>query len=403
MIGCHLLYLMISADVSSFLEAWKRRLPGSAGCDEDALTCLARAILSTPGWSGAEGARLVVRRHPEPRLAVLGRLPAEMEEWLTVSFGRLPEIAGRLVYLDDRTVRDQVAELSRKLLGELAGDLPAATFSPVVRGGFIVLGQLAYQMGLGPRQLQGEAAPGGVRVFVDDCIISGARAREIIERYRGDRIVFGVLWAHPGLIHRIEEEEKGRVRVVAAQHLTDLAPEIHGSGYEEWLGRWRDRSDSGAYWHGITEHIAFPWSEPDVGIWSDMLGKTVLAFRVTPPELCLKNRVTFEGHARLLQVQPEASGPLRPADDILFADVDETIYIAATATARSLKLTSSAADFWRALVRRGSRQGMVEDISRLYDVDALALRADVEAFIAQLIEQGVLTMMRTRIIRSLAR
>jgi hypothetical protein len=74
----------------------------------------------------------------------------------------------------------------------------------------------------------------------------------------------------------------------------------------------------------------------------------------------------------------------------LFGELEETMVLADTDSGATLALEGASADIWSALVRRGTRDGVVEEILQRYDVSQVQAHADVDATIVELVRRGFL-------------
>ncbi len=273
---------------------------------EAALLALARSIASSPAWDSAPGAALMVRPGPAPLLAVVGRFDGVREAWLTAQGRTLDAACGKLRYVDPGRVEGDCERLASELVNRLGGEeVRRARFAAIPRSGFIVLGLLATVLGLDQEQLEAPRDREPTLVLVDDCALSGARCREVLGRYPGHRrIVFAHLYSHPELRAAIESRE---ARVLAALAAQDLGADEAADFGPCWSARFLARMP-GAYWCGQTEPLGFPWGEPDRLIWHPAEQRPALAWRMVPPELCLKSRFALPREPIPIQVEPRARG-----------------------------------------------------------------------------------------------
>lgn len=257
-------YLLLS-DPEPLLE-YQRRLPPLS---EPPVLALARAIAASPGWP--DGCELIVHPGSPPKLFVFGRFDAEGEAWLRCQSRALPRACARLRYVGYAQIERDCEQLAARLREHLGPDLHRADFTAIPRGGFVVLGLLASLL---PRQAPAGAEE-GLLVVVDDCALSGIRFGQTLRRYDSSRIVFAPLYSPPELRAVIREREP---RVEAVLSAADVAGERVEAGPED------------GYWSGDTEALAFPWNEPDRSVWNPNAQRWETAWRIVPPELCLKNR-----------------------------------------------------------------------------------------------------------------
>ena len=87
---------------------------------------------------------------------------------------------------------------------------------------------------------------------------------------------------------------------------------------------------------------------------------------------------------------PGAIGPLRPHPDVVTAEAEGGVVVGHLGSGASFLLAGSAAGIWRAAVATGERAAAAERVARVYQVDPAELRADVDAFTADLLGAGLL-------------
>ncbi|HEX7001074.1 MAG TPA: hypothetical protein VF164_05200 [Trueperaceae bacterium] len=265
---------------ASYLEAVGAEWPAA----------LARAITSSRAWTAMLGAKLLVVEGEDPHLVAVGRFDAAGRARLAALQTLVETQLPALVYLNYAEVERAVQELGDRLRAELGAEaLASASFVGVPRGGLIVLGMLAYALGLGAKQLS--PAEGRPLVVVDDIVISGNRMlRWLAEHEPGAPVVLASLFSAPPL-RRAALEDPRVAAVVSARDLTDRTPAVGSAEHAAWTGRWRSREPNVKSWFvGQTEHVCFPWNEPDIAMWNPVLERVERAWRLMPPELCLKHR-----------------------------------------------------------------------------------------------------------------
>lgn len=350
-----------------------------------AIRALARSIAASPVWAAAPDAVVMVRSEPEPMLAVMGRFDEGHEAWLAVQARVLGKTCGRLRLVGYRRAEEGCERLAAALTDRLGRDeLRRARFTAVPRGGFVVLGWLAIALGLDRRQLEPPHPPELPLIAVDDCAISGSRCRDFLDQHEAHgKIVFAHLYSHPELRAAIEARES---RVHACLSAEDLGAEGESPLEPEWRVRFLAKIER-AYWIGATDALAFPWSEPDRLIWHPVEDRPALAWRVVPPELCLKNRAT---RPIAVQEQPEAKGPLRPEGEVMFGEREERVVLHHLGRGESKALDAVGSDFWKAIIRSESLSEVVAELGREYPVTPKRLRRDLAAFTEQLIDRGFL-------------
>jgi hypothetical protein len=357
------------------------------------VVALARALVSSPVWAEMEEAILVVRAEPPEGIAFMGRFSDEEAarlEWLPAQLEiQLPHLR----YVSWTQAEADVDRLASALVERLGRqEVSDMRFVGIPRGGLIVLGMLTYALGLGSRHLAPKE-DGRPVVVVDDCAISGLRFGEFLRDRipEAETVVFAHLYSHPGLREAIEAREPRVGAVVAARDLRDLAPELHPEDLQGWRSRWEERSPDGAYWIGQPEHVAFAWSEPDLGFWDASTGSTRVGWRLVPPEACLKNRSHTDASPSRLMIQMPAGGALRLAPGTFHGELDGRVLLAELESGQLVSLSGVAADFWREFLGSGEADGALDRLEARYDAPRAQLRSDAEAFLRTLLERGFVT------------
>jgi len=363
----------------------------------DRAAALARALAASPAWRSIPDAVIVARTEPPERLVALGRFTVEDARRLESLAGLLPDALRRLKYVSYADAEQIVGELAERLVERVGRAwLDDACFIAQPRGGLIVLGMLAYELGLRRDQVGACDQPerrgqDGPLVLVDDCSLSGLRFREFLASHPSNDVVFAHLYSHPDLRQAVEEAELRVWACVASRDLVDHAPELHGSRYEDWLRRWRKRSDPGVYWIGLPDHVAFSWSEPDITTWNDLTNSEEAAWRLLPPDLCLRNRARLDEKGRW-QVQPESSGRYRPSPDTVYATRPASTIVANCLSGQAYELEGISADLWSALVTGEDPARIVDRLASEYGIASEVLAAEIEAFTATARERGLLVV-----------
>lgn len=357
------------------------------------LVSIARALAVSPLWSEMPPSTLLVRREPEPALAVLGEFDeAEVARLAGLRRG-LEEHLTRLRYVPYSQAEAACEELAGRLVQRFGREyLRSLSFVAIPRGGLFVLGMLSYLLGLDHERLEApeRAAAGRPIVVVDDCAYTGHRFGRYLERLRWRQSIFAHLYSHPDLRAAIEREEQSVVALVAARDLHDYAPADHGDKYEEWRERARAVGPRPSYWIGRTERVCFAWSEPDYNFWNPVTGRLESGWSLAGPDLCLKNREGAGRTAISLEVQPPARGDLRPPPGVLFGEFEGTLIVGNLDTGESIALDPVAAEMWRALVECESRAEALARLAAGFDADSAKLEADLSAFAADLMARGML-------------
>jgi hypothetical protein len=360
------------------------------------LIALGNALASSPAWRRMGDAILVVRTDPPEGIAMIGSFSDDTAHLVECLPGQLQSQLPRLRYVSYRQAETDCEALAARLV-ELFGwqEVQQMFYTAIPRGGLCVLGMLAYVIGLKRDQMLGPGDDDRPIVVVDDCALSGFRFGEFLRESPGRDIVFAHLYSHPDLRAAILEREPRVVAVTAARDLTDYAPEMLGAEYPSWKARWDERSTGREYWTGWSEHLGFPWSEPDLALWNPVLQGEDVAWRVIPPEACLKNRfdqnaLRAEDPGRRLQIQPPAAGPIRVARRTFYGELGGEVVAANLDSRGVVRLSGVAGDIWRAVLAHGEVTPALGELERVYEVEPERLRTDAARLLDQLRERGLL-------------
>lgn len=355
---------------------------------------LARALASSPVWSPMEEAILVARTEPPEGIAFLGSFTEEEASFLEWLPGQLEGTLPRLRYLSWADSELATEELAARLLERFGPEeVRSMDFQGIPRGGLIVLGMLAYALGLSASRMVGPTGEGRPLVMVDDCTLTGFRFGEQLRRLPESTggVVFAHLFSHPDLRAAIQAREPEVSAVLAARDLSDAAPELEGEGLEAWRARWQDRTGEATYWTGRPEHLGFPWSEPDLTFWDPRAAREVAGWRIVPPEACLKNRFSGAGHPLRLQFQRGSTGPIRPGARTFYGEQGGRILAADLGSGRAIALDGVAADMWRAVMRHGAVEPAATELAREYRAEPRRLEADLRSLLGDLTDAGFAT------------
>ena len=351
---------------------------------------LARAVTASPAWSELGSTAMVVREAPEPMIGVVGRFDEAALTRLSVLTWQFEHVLPRTMVLDYGAVERAVERLAQALTDRF-GRRACASFryTALPRGGYVVLGLLAYALGLDQDRLGTDGAVSEPLLVVDDCVVSGSRLRRYLDAARPTRpIIAATLFAAPELRETAERDSRVRA-VVSAHDLRDDADRRHGIGYEAWREAWRRRGHGG-YWTGQSQHVAFPWNEPDAGFWNAASDRAERMWRLVAPERCAKNRPPVGESPVAVQTQAPGTGPLRPAPTVLTARFEDVHVIGAPHWPGCITLEGTAAAMWDALVEHGTVAAAAEVLTLSYDIAPERLRADLDGFAAALTERGAL-------------
>jgi hypothetical protein len=355
------------------------------------LHALADALSASPLWADMPGATLVVRAAPDPLLGVVGYFDAAGRARLEALRWQLEHLLPRLLYVGYAQAQEGCERLAARLVERFGRDeLRGFKFVAMPRGGFIVLGMLAYILELERSQLEPPKDAGTPLVIVDDCALSGVRFGQFLSSLQSPRVVFAHLYSSPELREAIEVRESGRVTCLSAHDLRDHAQERLGTQHLAWQRRWLDRMDGQGYWVGQSEYVCFAWNEPDFGFWNPVTEREENGWRFLPPVLCLKNRPASGPHSVSVQLQPQGKGPLGPSSSVLFGEFEGELALGNRKTGESFVLEGVGADMWRAVVEYGKLEEAADALLKIYEVDGATLRADLRKFVDDLLSQSLL-------------
>lgn len=374
-------------------EALRRSQPLQRfGLQSDArLQALADALAASPVWAEMPRATLIVRTLPQPLLGVVGYFDSAGMERLEILRRQLEHGLPRLRYVDYGRAQEDCERLAARLLERFGrNELRNYRFVAIPRGGYIVLGMLAYLLDLQASQLEPPHPPDAPLVVVDDCALSGVRFHQFLERTESSEVLFAHLYSPRRLRDAIERRESHRVTCVSANDLHDYAPEDMGEGYFDWRERWRKRMGHRGYWVGQLDRICFAWNEPDSSFWNPVSEKDEAGWRFVPPEFCLKNRSALDAGSIPVQVQPRGKEPLKPSTRVLFGEFEGNVALGNLETEESYLLDGVGADMWRAIVTHGNLEEVANELAKSYQVENSTLAVDLHRFVQDLLSQGLL-------------
>ncbi len=354
---------------------------------------LLRAIAATVSRSPA-GRKLeacyVVRGGLRPALGLLGAFDPADRARIEILGAELPSRLDELRFVGYSDAAAACEILGQRLLDRVGRErLETARFEAIPRGGHIVLGMLAMVLGLRSEQLEPPTeVDERLTVVIDDSALTGHRFGRWLEASAARKVVFATLFAPVELSAAVECAEPERVLAcVTAHELRDRGPERYGADYPQWQRSWAEVLDQPRYVVGDHEPLAFAWKEPDQSLWNPVTARREPGWRCLPSEVCLGNRTTG-GLPATVQLQPMAAGPLRLAEDVIFADIDGCIILGSTEGGEAVSFDGVAADMWRTMIEQGDTARTVAVLRGQYDVDELQLETDVIAFLEMLRERG---------------
>lgn len=386
-----LVFGVISADMNAinrYGQAVGRAEPGAI------LLALAEALAANPRWATMPNATLIVRTGSTPRLGIVGKFDATATWRVQTLNNYLADLLNRLRFVSYAQAERDCEQLAAHLLARFGRDrLQDFRYVAIPRGGLIVLGMLAYHLGLQDHHLPSRQPPppDAPLVVVDDCTLTGARFRRFLQKCTQAEIIFVTLYSHPQLRHAIESAEP-RVSCISAQDLYDYGADGDGGEYHAWRTQWTRRAENAAecYWFGLVDHICFPWNEPDITVWNPITQEEEDGWYLLPPDLCLKNRTRANLTPLAVQIQPEGMGRLKLAAHLLFGELEGQIVIGNLATGQCFGLAGVAADMWRAILTCTDFDAAIGWLLAQYDVAEEQLRCDLAAFTNHLLAQTML-------------
>ena len=362
------------------------------------LVTLARTLARSGSWRPSSPVTLAVRAAPMPVLAAIGRFDARDEAMLAALRWQLEHVLPQVRYLDHDAVTSACGRLALEIRDHLGtSTVERAQFTAIPRGGLIVLGNLAYALGLRHEQITTRWDAPSVDadaplVIVDDCLLSGARMSLSLDALAARRVVVATLASHPDARHALADRYPNVDAVLSAVDLHDHAPGAYGASYPEWVSRWRERSGPKALWIGQPEHICFPWHEPDVGVWDPTRSDVVRGWGMLPAELCLAQARRASQHEApwSVFVLPEADAHPRVATDVVYAAIGDTVVIAHVDEGECFAVEGVAAAMWHVLVSSAPEEHAVGALAERYECDPDTLRTDLRAFADELAAIGLL-------------
>ena len=372
-----------------------------------ALEELIASIRANPLWSRLPGAVLIGRYDPVPLLAVVGTFTDEQQLLLGELQDQLDLLLEKREIVDYSRAEAVCGQLADRLVSAFGRDnLNAAQFAAIPRGGFIVLGMLAYHLDLRPDQLTtlDAASPDKTLFVIDDCSLSGTRFRESLSRVASDSVVFCPLYAPETLCAGITSCEPRVLACLAGATLEDTSPDPGEAGYSAWYQQRLARLGDAPYWIGQPLGVAFAWCTPQTRQWDEKEGRFVEGWDVVPPSRCLKRRLLLrrlESGAdavalpqRILNM-PSPEADIRAASRVLWCCLGDDVIVAKIPqqpddVGNVLGLAGIAADFWQMLMKRGSMEVTIEGLLERYKVSRERLESDMSTLLQQLLSKGLL-------------
>lgn len=277
---------------------------------------------------------------------------------------------------------ERLAERLAELLLETVGDgVRQARFEAIPRGGWIVLGLLAYALRL-DRAAAGEPeSPAPLTVVVDDCALTGARFASTLARLSSPAVVFAHLLSHPDLRRSIRRREP---RVVACLAADDLTAAGEGSEGEARRRAWARRLGPGRYWTGEVTPVAFAWSQPERLIWRPDERRYEGGWRAAEPLASFASRLELGLGAAARR------GSHRLPAGVLWRAEDGGAELLRETDGRRFGLGEVELAMLRELLAEADRAASIERLAAAWAVPAERIERDLGRFARELVGEGLL-------------
>lgn len=364
---------------------------------------LAEAVVLSEAWpGGAANLVLAGRRAPVPLLVAIGAIGSDERARLDGLAVFLHGVVPLATFWTWRDVEDACADLARDLRVRLGARVSDALLVGIPRGGLVVAATLAYLMGVHSSRVRAASASAiqdwqGPLILVDDVVVSGARLIQTARAARtGEGWLAAVLASPPAAAAAVRATEGGPDDVVFARPLRDLSESVHGSDVAGWRTRWRASSPEAAAWIGVTEHPIFPWSEPDVTIRNPSTGDVDVGWSAAPPGASLAARGRRErregGSENRLQWTPPGEGPMRSGSTVVDVRLEGRRLLVDVESGRHVALDEAAGLVWDAVLAAESDVlgSAARALATAFDVSEQDARDDAEAFVAGMLQAGLL-------------
>lgn len=384
--GCYSIPLQLSA-----LEHYGRVLGLSTPVL--ALQTLARAIATSPAWEAWPGTLLIVRSAPFPELDVLGPLDQCGREWLARQAWEANLACRHLQFISYVQAERDCRLLATKLEERFGRDeLRRFSYTAMPRGGFIVLGMLAYALGLDDKTRLEPPYPADTPlVLVDDCSLIGKETYRFLRHSAGRQIILAYLYSHPELRASIQAQEPRVVACLSAHDLMDYGPEVYGNNYAMLRAQWWEHlGELHPYWLGAPGHLCFAWNEVGTQLYDPSTRTLVQNLPVVPPELCSKNQPLPGRRSVPVQLQPEGKGPLKPSARAVYGQRAGRLVVGDLKTAESWTLAAVQASMWQAIAEHGNLAAAAAALREMGVGDGATLNLELQEFVRDLVARGLL-------------
>ncbi|WP_209626651.1 PqqD family peptide modification chaperone [Methanobacterium petrolearium] len=290
-----------------------------------------------------------------------------------------------LSYIDYKKAEKDVEELASQILEVYSPEnLESFVFKPIPRGGFIVLGMLAYALNLNPSQFEFNTNPKQPIMIVDDIALTGARIAEILSKNNFSHVVIAHLYSPPQLRNALMENEPCVKNCFSAHDLEDHAPHNYIGDYSLWEKQVSKKMCK-RYWIGQSDVVGFAWSETDYFLWNPVTKRLEDGWRLLAPHKCLKNKFNLGISSQRVEKQD-----IKLSEDVVSGIFSDEILLYHRETGEIFSLSGVAAMIWRVLMTLGNVEATVKYLKEYYDVEEDVLRRDVEKYVSHLFETKIL-------------
>jgi hypothetical protein len=369
---------MVYSSLGEFYRRWRSHLtPFPDLTPRDLCESLASSPLE---WLGSKS-RIVLRHEPEPLIALLGDVHPLEKARFEASVQWMEGTLERTSVYDHTAVQRLSTTLAEMIRGHLGDQLKSAQFEAIPRGGAFVNAYLSYMLDKSPEHPDGD----GVLVIVDDAAFSGRRISERLARHKTGDVVIATLVSPP----EVREAIRKRLSQVEWISATDMT--TYGS-----LAAHEDERDPPP-WSGVTQHVAFPWTEADRGLRLAGDADFFSGFRLIPPRYCLKNQQQFAGNEGRAFIQNSGEGIVRCAPSVLWAHIGETdrTHVLDTKRDEAFVLEGAAVDFWSVSLASATPDAAVDQLANIFDVSKDTILADHTDFLRSMQTRGIIEVERS--------
>jgi hypothetical protein len=353
---------------------------------EQAVVALAQAIALHPMWKALPHGMLVARTQPTPCLGVIGIIPSKTLGEIQIQQASLNQVCRRLRFVSYADATAACETLTEQLIDTFGFQtLRNFRFYGIPRGGLIILGMLAYTLGLSHAQMSLPYPLDIPLVLIDDCALSGSRFARTRSQYPQHELIFAPLYSHPDLRRNLTKAEPQVLYCISGEDLQDHGSSIMGSDYEAWQTQNQARLKGQRYWLGLPDYLCFPWNEPDHLLWNPFAEVLEQSWHILPSTHCLKNR---PGASLLVQRQPHFKGWLQPTPQTIFGTSEDQVLIGNLATGETFGLSGKAAEFWSVLLEAKTLEEAITTLAQ-HRPESI-VREELTGLINQLLDQNIL-------------